>query len=155
MSKVGGEEAVESGPGDGRERAEKSSCITGPQNTSERSPTRTRAVANPPPSPLCLLAQWMAMSNDDPSPTNTASANVPRPPPAPKRSVFDIPPALKRIFDRFPLVTYAENERPLRAPQRPRDGHVLYVFATVEGASKGRASFNPACLKWQVGSETL
>lgn len=65
------------------------------------------------------------------------------------RSLFDIPAPLKRIFDRFPLVTYDENQRPLRAPQDSAE-QVLHVFTTAEDAKHGRPSFNPGCLKWQV-----
>lgn len=66
-----------------------------------------------------------------------------------KRSLFDIPPPLKRIFDKFPLVTHEENTLPLRA-RTQRDANILYVFTTKEDARNGRPSFNPSCLKWQV-----
>nr|POF08198.1 metaxin-1 [Quercus suber] len=61
---------------------------------------------------------------------------------------FEIPAPVKRIFDRYPLVTYAANELPLRAP-KSRKRHVLHVFTTEEDARTGRPSFNPSCLKWQ------
>ena len=95
------------------------------------------------------------MSSDDP-PTDAPKENGKPVNPAPKqsRSIFSVPAPLKRIFDRFPLIVYAENEAPLRAPRR-RDGHVLHVFATEDDARKGRPSFNPACLKWQVGQYTI
>ena len=121
-------------------------------NTSERWQRHTTLAF------LSLLAQWMAMSNDDPSPTTTATTttttapeSVTRLPPAPDSRLFEIPPAVKRILDHFPLLTYGENELPLRAPQKSRDAHVLYVFSTAEDARNGRPSFNPGCLKWQVG----
>ncbi|GAB7365641.1 hypothetical protein MBLNU230_g6705t1 [Neophaeotheca triangularis] len=66
-----------------------------------------------------------------------------------QRGWFSIPPALKEIFDRYPLVEYARNELPLRAP-RKREENVLYIFTTERDARAGRASFNPACLKWQT-----
>lgn len=95
--------------------------------------------------------RWMAMSNDDPTPTALAPQDGKRIRQPPKSSWFDVPPALKRIFDKFPLVTYDENELPLRASSRRREEHVLYVFATEEDARAGRPSFNPQCLRWQVG----
>lgn len=64
-------------------------------------------------------------------------------------SIFRIPAPLKRVFDKFPLVQYAENEFPLRAP-KGKDQHVLHVFTTEKDAKDGRPSFNPGCLKWQV-----
>lgn len=67
------------------------------------------------------------------------------------RSVFDVPAPIKQLFDRFPLVTYDINHLPQRAPQH-RNAPVLHVFATEAEASKGAPSYNPACLKWQVGS---
>ena len=63
--------------------------------------------------------------------------------------LFTIPASLKRLFDKFPLITYPANELPLRA-QRPRHQHALYVFTTLEGGAAGAPSFNPSCLKWQV-----
>lgn len=90
------------------------------------------------------------MSDDDPPTATTTSKNARQPQKAQSRSLFEIPPALKRIFDKFPLVTYDENELPLRASNRRRDEHVLYIFATDEDARKGRPSFNPACVRWQV-----
>ena len=95
------------------------------------------------------------MSNDDLRPAENSSdtsqnAQQAQPRPAPeRRSLFSIPPPLKRVFDKFPLITYGENGLPLRAPAW-REEHTLYVFATDRGAKSGRPSFNPACLKWQV-----
>lgn len=66
-------------------------------------------------------------------------------------SWFAIPAPLKRLFDRFPLVAYVENELPVRA-LRKRADNVLYVFTTGEDALSERPSFNPSCLKWQVRS---
>jgi hypothetical protein len=64
-------------------------------------------------------------------------------------SIFSIPAPLKRIFDKFPLVQYDENELPLRAP-KDKSQHVLHVFTTDKDAREGKPSFNPGCLKWQV-----
>lgn len=66
-----------------------------------------------------------------------------------QNSIFRIPAPLKRVFDRFPLVQYGENELPLRAAKE-EDRHVLHIFTTEEGAKTGRPSYNPGCLKWQV-----
>ncbi|KZF23605.1 hypothetical protein L228DRAFT_246412 [Xylona heveae TC161] len=84
-------------------------------------------------------------------------------------SFFTIPAPLRRLFDRFPLVTYPENELPSRSPRavlrsRIKNGikgerdtfaadgkqNVLYVFTTEEEARLRKASFNPGCLKWQA-----
>ncbi|KAK5124682.1 hypothetical protein LTR85_001395 [Meristemomyces frigidus] len=97
------------------------------------------------------------MPDDDPSPSRNSpdqSQDAPsrnQEPAADKsgRSLFSIPPPVKRIFDKFPLVTYGENELPLRAPKE-RNQHVLHVFASETNAREGRPSFNPACLKWQT-----
>lgn len=64
---------------------------------------------------------------------------------------FTTPPLIRRLFDRFPQVTYASNQLPQRAA-RQRDRHALYVFTSWDGAIDGAASFNPGCLKWQVRS---
>ncbi|KAF1973782.1 hypothetical protein BU23DRAFT_463602 [Bimuria novae-zelandiae CBS 107.79] len=69
--------------------------------------------------------------------------------PASSRSLFAVPTPIKQLFDRFPLLTYAANELPLRAP-RNRNAHTLYVFAAEDEAVAGAPSFNPACLKWQA-----
>lgn len=93
------------------------------------------------------------MSNDEASTnTNDDKTNINGPPDTKPttRSIFSVPPALKRVFDKFPLITYPENELPIRAPDG-RDRHVLHVFTTPEDAKQGKPSFNPACLRWQVG----
>ena len=95
------------------------------------------------------------MSNDDRGPPNRNAKSIQnaRPPSTTeqeKRSLFSIPPPLKRIFDKFPLVTYADNALPLRA-RATGDENVLYIFTNKEDAKLGRPSFNPSCLKWQVG----
>ncbi|KAI9680640.1 MAG: hypothetical protein M1817_004080 [Caeruleum heppii] len=65
------------------------------------------------------------------------------------RDLFSIPPPIKRLFDRFPLVSLPANDLPLRSPPRGRRP-VLYVFSTDDEARQGRPSFNPTCLKWQT-----
>jgi hypothetical protein len=72
-----------------------------------------------------------------------------RPPPQPSHSLFSVPTPIKQLFDRFPILTYAANDLPQRAP-RKRNAHMLYVFATERGVAEGAPSYNPACLKWQV-----
>jgi metaxin len=93
----------------------------------------------------------MAMSNDDPPAASQPRPNNTNLPPVARwhGSLFSIPPPLKRIFDKFPLVTYGPNELPLRAP-RGREENVLHVFTSDEDAANGKPSFNPSCLKWQV-----
>jgi len=97
------------------------------------------------------------MPNDDPPSTPSASNESPSQHESTGarvrnfgNSIFTIPAPVKRVFDKFPLVTYDANELPLRAP-RSRDRNVLHVFTTREDAKKGKPSFNPACLRWQVG----
>jgi metaxin len=74
-----------------------------------------------------------------------------RPAAQPSRSLFSVPTPIKQLFDRFPILTYAANELPQRAPRR-RDAHTLYVFASEKDAMNGAPSYNPGCLKWQVRS---
>lgn len=64
---------------------------------------------------------------------------------------FTTPQLIRRLFDEFPLRTYPVNELPRRSPQN-RDRHALWIFTTCRGARVGAPSFNPGCLKWQVGS---
>ena len=66
-----------------------------------------------------------------------------------RRQWFTTPKPIKRLFDRFPLVTYSSNELPRRTAER-RNQHALYIFTTEEGAKRDALSFNPGCLKWQV-----
>ncbi|GAB7340173.1 hypothetical protein MBLNU457_6647t1 [Dothideomycetes sp. NU457] len=65
------------------------------------------------------------------------------------KNAFRLPKPLKELFEKFPLVTYAPNSDPLRAPSS-RNKHTLYVFTSDEGAINGAPSFNPSCLKWQA-----
>lgn len=89
---------------------------------------------------------------------NNASEKRPKPakpkatPKDVERRWFTTPPPIKRLFDRFPLVTYPSNELPQRTAGH-RDQHALYIFTTEEGVGNGSASFNPGCLKWQVRFE--
>ncbi|KAI9665053.1 MAG: hypothetical protein M1821_006501 [Bathelium mastoideum] len=93
------------------------------------------------------------MPQDDP---NVASADPKNSQPdastsrSASHNLFRIPAPIKRIFNRFPLLSYPANELPLRAP-RARTQHALYVFQ-VHGANVGlkEASCNPSCLKWQT-----
>ncbi|KAL2057285.1 hypothetical protein ABVK25_002338 [Lepraria finkii] len=64
-------------------------------------------------------------------------------------SWFTTPQPVKRLFDKFPLETYGQNELPQRTAQN-RDQHTLYVFTTDNGARRSAPSFNPSCLKWQA-----
>lgn len=65
------------------------------------------------------------------------------------RNLFALPAPVKRVFDSFPVLTYAPNELPARAPRRAKKA-ALYVFSSPEDAKAGKPSFNPSCLKWQV-----
>lgn len=73
---------------------------------------------------------------------NTSNANA-------ARSFFTVPPIIKHVFDKFPLTTYPANDLPQRHPSR-RHENQLFVFTDAAGARRGRPSFNPQCLKWQV-----
>ena len=102
-------------------------------------------------------AQWMSTMprDDDVASEQARERDPPESRPSPKsRSFFSLPPSLKRVFDQFPLISYSENELPLRSP-RLRDTHTLWVFATDDGAINGAPSFNPSCLKWQVRSNRI
>ncbi|KAJ0426647.1 hypothetical protein BJY00DRAFT_93748 [Aspergillus carlsbadensis] len=65
------------------------------------------------------------------------------------RDFFSVPAPVKRVFDRFPLVTYPSNELP-HCAWPTRHGNRLFVFTDAAGARRGRPSFNPQCLKWQA-----
>ncbi|RMY83348.1 hypothetical protein D0862_11728 [Hortaea werneckii] len=101
------------------------------------------------------MPQWMAMPDDDTTAVNAADTSDRHVDPNKGsgrrswRDLFAIPPPVKRVFDKVPLVTYEANELPARAP-RDRGENVLYVFTTNDGARNGRPSFNPSCLRWQV-----
>ena len=79
-----------------------------------------------------------------------------------------VPPPVRRLFDRFPLVVHPANELPARSPGSSWHATsagggtlvaearlpTLHVFTTEQDAQElggaGRPSFNPSCLKWQV-----
>lgn len=75
-------------------------------------------------------------------------------------SIFSIPAPLRELFDRFPVATYPSNDLPLRSHLTLRkeiNGDKqpigkLFIWTTKEGARQNAASFNPTCLKWQVGA---
>lgn len=69
-----------------------------------------------------------------------------KPPPS---SWWSLPPAIRRVFDRFPLITYAASSLPQRAP-RNRHENVLYIFQSDDPNLRDTPSFNPSCLKWQA-----
>ena len=69
-------------------------------------------------------------------------------------SWFAIPAPLRRLFDKFPLETYDPNALPMRAILRKTE-KVLCIFTSRQDAIQGRPSFNPGCLKWQVGQDFL
>jgi len=80
---------------------------------------------------------------------NTSSSTPSSVKPPAKSNWFTVPATVQRVFDRFPLIVYAENELPQRAPRRS-DLATLYIFTTPASAHNGSPSFNPACLKWQA-----
>ncbi|KAL8736108.1 MAG: hypothetical protein Q9181_002549 [Wetmoreana brouardii] len=59
------------------------------------------------------------------------------------------PKPIKRLFDRFPLVTYPANELPQRK-HIERSRNTLYIFALEGDGRNTLPSFNPSCLKWQT-----
>ncbi|KAL4915921.1 mitochondrial outer membrane protein [Aspergillus aurantiobrunneus] len=65
------------------------------------------------------------------------------------RDFFSVPAPVKRVFDRFPLLAYPENDLP-HCAWSTRRGNQLFVFTDAAGARRGRPSFNPQCLKWQA-----
>lgn len=67
---------------------------------------------------------------------------------------FTTPPIIERLFNNFPLRTYAPNEPPQRTATE-RSHHSLYVFTTCEAARLGSPSYNPSCLKWQVNQNAI
>lgn len=71
-------------------------------------------------------------------------------PPHPPRRLFSVPAPIKRIFDRFPLITYPPNDIPQKHLSVEEGGNRLFIFTDAAGAKLGAPSFNPQCLKWQV-----
>ncbi|KAJ9601954.1 hypothetical protein H2200_013513 [Cladophialophora chaetospira] len=64
-------------------------------------------------------------------------------------SWWQLPPAIRRVFDRFPLITLPANALPQRAPTK-RNENVLYIFQSDDPELRNAPSFNPSCLKWQA-----
>ncbi|KAK7992026.1 hypothetical protein PG988_000820 [Apiospora saccharicola] len=93
------------------------------------------------------MSQVSAAAAAAPGPATTTAAAPHRT--APRSGWFTIPEPLRLVFKRFPLVTYAPNELPVRSPSN-RYLPVLYVFASDQDALKGLPSYNPSCLKWQT-----
>ncbi|KAL8841508.1 MAG: hypothetical protein Q9170_000891 [Blastenia crenularia] len=74
---------------------------------------------------------------------NKASSKSSKPP------WLTTPKPIKRLFDKFPLITYPPNELPKRKPIQ-RDRNALYMFARPEDVRTNGPSFNPTCLKWET-----
>ncbi|KAI9891560.1 MAG: hypothetical protein M1814_002683 [Vezdaea aestivalis] len=89
----------------------------------------------------------MIMMSGDSSTRNPPLARAPAIPHY--RDIFSTPAPLRSLFAKVPLITYDANHLPARAPTG-RSKHTLYVFSTPDDSAKGRPSFNPRCLKWQV-----
>ena len=66
------------------------------------------------------------------------------------QDLFSIPTPIKKLFDLVPVVIYPSNSLPRRAPKSARIPR-LYVFSNDRDCAAGKPSFNPNCLKWQVG----
>ncbi|KAK1840906.1 mitochondrial outer membrane protein, partial [Colletotrichum chrysophilum] len=99
------------------------------------------------PSPLLLgLAHNPSSPPPLRRPPRRDTAAMPEHPP---RNLFDVPAPIAALFRRFPLVTLPPNDLPIRSPPRG-DIPILFVFTTDDDAPRGRPSFNPSCLKWQV-----
>lgn len=88
----------------------------------------------------------LAAPGDDHDPEG---AQDPSPNP-PRRQLFSVPAPIKRIFDRFPVITYQPNDLPGSSARGDPDRNRLYVFIDPAGAKRGAPSFNPQCLRWQV-----
>ena len=105
-----------------------------------------------PTTPLHFLVYNLLCAPPPPPPTmSSPTTTTPQ-----QKSFFTIPPLIKTIFDTFPLITYPAYPAPARCPKpttRPR----LYAWTTPEEARKpgGGYSFDPECLKWQVGGIIL
>ncbi|KAL8638285.1 MAG: hypothetical protein Q9228_004551 [Teloschistes exilis] len=64
-------------------------------------------------------------------------------------SWFHTPRPVKRLFDRFPLISYPANKLPQRKSLDPRR-NALYIFTQESDGQHDLPSFNPSCLKWQT-----
>lgn len=90
-----------------------------------------------------------AQDEDTSSPQTSFSRQTSR-----VRDFFSVPAPVKTLFNSVPILTYPPNELPQRA-SKPIRVPVLYIFSTPEDAAAGRPSFNPSCLKWQVGRNDI
>lgn len=113
-----------------------------------------RKVAHTASSQLTLTKQW-TMSHEK-NGAHEEAADVPSPRTRQHtntrsdwRDKVGIPEPIKRVFRKFPLVTYDANNLPITSPAH-RNEHTLWLWTTPEGAATGALSFNPSCLKWQV-----
>jgi len=96
-------------------------------------------------------------SNEDPNSSSATSTKTrlsrtssrTKPQEPSRSSWWSLPPPIRRVFDRFPLVTYPANGLPQRAPRHQHE-NVLYIFQTEASPSQHTPSFNPSCLKWQA-----
>jgi metaxin len=69
----------------------------------------------------------------------------------PTKKLFGVPAPVKRVFDRFPLISYEAEEIPASLHKSgSSERNRLFVFIGPEQATKGAPSFNPQCLRWQV-----
>ncbi|EEP79566.1 conserved hypothetical protein [Uncinocarpus reesii 1704] len=84
----------------------------------------------------------MSEAKDDVNP-------LPESPPRASSWIPSVPAPIKRVFDRFPLVTYPPNEIPSRSPSS-HDEPRLYMFSSLQGSKQSAPSHNPQCLKWQA-----
>ncbi|ETN43907.1 uncharacterized protein HMPREF1541_11038 [Cyphellophora europaea CBS 101466] len=75
-------------------------------------------------------------------------ADAARPEQRPQSSWFALPEPLRRVFARFPIVSYSANVLPQNAPQH-RSQHVFFSFQRPGGPADA-PSCNPTCLKWQT-----
>lgn len=136
-----------------------------PSSQTADSVTRSRSstVRRLKPIPRCLhpFLQFSDLSQfvvPQPMTSNYDDQDLPQQRPdsrrAPRRvrDFFSVPAPVKRVFDRFPLLTYPANDLPHHAGSG-RSGNQLFVFIDAAGARRGRPSFNPQCLKWQVWIE--
>ena len=104
--------------------------------------------------PSCKLFCQRRLDTRQPNLEMTMAESASKSPPTGGRkpySIFAIPAPLRALFDLFPRVTYSANDIPLRPYSAlSPDVNKLFVWTTENAASRNAASFNPACLKWQV-----
>lgn len=103
------------------------------------------------PSPKNSSWPWtMPQEASNDASTHSQSSGIDAPTARVKsRNFLRIPPVIKRVFNRFPLITYPPNELNLCAP-KAQTKHALYIFQARD-STLGNLSCNPSCLKWQVG----